>query len=98
MAAREEVMQRHVKFILSRMKPSDKFVLMGHNRHLSKESGLIKKAGAASPGGYNVPSLGTYINRLLPGRVFSIWQLHEQGLSSHPYTALKRNIPAYPAL
>jgi hypothetical protein len=55
MAAREEVMQRHVKFILSQMKPNDKLVLMGHNRHLSKESGMIKNAGAASPGGYSGP-------------------------------------------
>jgi erythromycin esterase-like protein len=90
MAAREEVMQRHVKFILSQMKPNDKLVLMGHNRHLSKESGMIKNAGAVSPGGYSGPSLGTYINRLLPNQVFSIWQLHEQGKGSQPYTELKK--------
>jgi hypothetical protein len=36
------------------------------------------------------PSLGTYINRLLPDQVFSIWQLHEQGKGSQPYTELKK--------
>ncbi len=90
MANREVVMQRHVKYILSQMKPDDKLVLMGHNRHLSKESGLIKDAGAASPGGYKGPSLGTYINHLLPGQVFSIWEIHEQGIGSQPYTELKQ--------
>ncbi len=90
MANREVVMQRHVKYILSQMKPDDKLVLMGHNRHLSKESGLIKDAGAASPGGYKGPSLGTYINHLVPGQVFSIWEIHEQGIGSQPYTELKQ--------
>jgi erythromycin esterase-like protein len=96
MAAREKVMQRHVKFILSQMKPNDKLVLMGHNRHLSKESGLIKKVGSASPGGYHGPSLGTYINRLLPDQVFSIWLLHGQGLGSQPYAELKNEYTIIP--
>lgn len=96
MATREKVMQRHVKFILSQMKPNDKLVLMGHNRHLSKESGLIKKVGSASPGGYHGPSLGTYINHLLPDQVFSIWQLHGQGLGSQPYAELKNEYTIIP--
>lgn len=96
MAAREAVMQRHVKFILSRMNPDNGLVLMGHNRHLSKESGMIKKAGAASPGGYSGPALGTYINHLLPSQVFSIWELHEQGKSSQPYAELNKSYKAIP--
>jgi erythromycin esterase-like protein len=96
MAAREEVMQRHVKFILSQIKANDKIVLMGHNRHLSKESGMIRNAGAASPGGYSGPSLGTYINHLLPGQVFSIWELHEQGISSQPYSELNKVYTSIP--
>jgi hypothetical protein len=96
MAAREEVMQRHVKFILSQMNPNDGLVLMGHNRHLSKESGMIKNAGAASPGGYSGPSLGTYINHLLLGQVFSIWELHEQGIGSQPYSELKKGYTSIP--
>lgn len=82
MAAREEVMYRHVKFVLSQMKPKDKLVLMGHNRHLSKNIDIIKNVGAAPPGGKRVPSIGTYINRLLPGQVFSIWEMHDHGSSS----------------
>jgi len=96
MAEREKVMQRHVKFSLSHMKPNDKLVLMGHNRHLSKESGLIKKVGPASPGGYHGQSLGTYINRLLPEQVFAIWQLHGQGLGSQPYEDLKNEYTIIP--
>lgn len=96
MAERERVMQRHVEFSLSHMKPNDKLVLMGHNRHLSKESGLIKKVGPASPGGYHGQSLGTYINRLLPEQVFSIWQLHGQGLGSQPYQGLKSEYTIIP--
>lgn len=96
MADREKVMQRHVKFLLCHMKPNDKLVLMGHNRHLSKESGLIKKVGPASPGGYHGQSLGTYINRLLPEQVFSIWQLHGQGLGSQPYEDLKNEYTIIP--
>lgn len=96
MADREKVMQRHVKFSLSHIKPNDKLVLMGHNRHLSKESGLIKKVGPASPGGYHGQSLGTYINRLLPEQVFSIWQLHGQGLGSQPYEDLKNEYTIIP--
>ncbi|HWQ88609.1 MAG TPA: erythromycin esterase family protein [Desulfitobacteriaceae bacterium] len=88
MANREEAMYRHVKAALSKMKPNDKLVLMGHNRHLTKDIGMIKNAGAAPPGGYRVPTIGTYINRLLPGQVFSIWQLHGCGRSSQPYTEL----------
>lgn len=96
MAAREEVMYRHVKFILSRMKPTDKLVLMGHNRHLSKNIELINNVGASPPGGKLVPSIGTYINRLLPEEVFSIWQLHDRGSSSHPYTELSRKYESMP--
>lgn len=88
MAQREEVMHRQVKTVLARMGPDDKLVLMGHNRHLSKDIGAIKNAGAAPPGGGRVPSIGTYINRLLPGQVLSIWQLCGSGCSSQPYSRL----------
>lgn len=88
MANREEVMFRHVEFVLSQMKPTDKLVLMGHNQHLSKEISLLKNAGASPPGGKRVPSIGTYINRLLPGEVFAIWELHDHGKSSQPFTNL----------
>lgn len=89
MAQREEVMCRHVETLLGRMGPAGKLVLMGHNRHLSKNIGAIKNAGAAPPGGKRVPSIGTYINRLLPGQVFSIWQLCGGGSSSQPYSWLE---------
>lgn len=84
MAAREELMQRNIMFILSEMKKNDKLVLMAHNRHLSKNIDNIKKAGASPPGGKLVPSVGTYLNRLFPGKVFSIWMLNCRGMSSQP--------------
>lgn len=90
LAAREEAMFRHVKFILSQMNSDDKLILLGHNRHLSKEYKLIKNPGAAPPGGKLVPSLGTFLNRLLPNQIFSIWMLHNQGRSSQPF----KNLPS----
>jgi len=96
MAAREEIMYRNVEFMLSKMRPKDKLILMGHNRHLSKDIESIKKTGAAPPGGKLVPSLGTYINRLLPGQVFSIWMLHDHGKSSQPFTWLSNEYISKP--
>lgn len=85
MAAREEAMVRHVTAVLSHMKPDEKLVLMGHNRHLAKESSRIKQAGGARPGGSRVPSLGTTLNQVFPGQVFAIWMLHDHGTSSQPF-------------
>jgi Erythromycin esterase homolog len=96
MAAREEMMYRNVKFILSQMEPKDKLILMGHNRHLSKDIGSIKNLGASPPGGKLVPSLGTLINRLLPGQVFSIWMLYDHGRSSQPFTWLSNEYTSKP--
>jgi len=88
MAAREEAMSRHVQFILARMGPNDKIVLMGHNRHLSKDIRIIKDSGGAMAGGRRVPSLGTFLIHLLPDQIFSIWMLHDQGFSSQPFSWL----------
>ncbi len=96
MAAREEAMYRRVRFILSQMEPGEKLILMGHNRHLAKESDAIKNAGGAPPGGKKVPSLGTMLNRLLPGEVFSIWMLHDRGSSSQPLSWLSSEYSSPP--
>jgi erythromycin esterase-like protein len=88
MAFREEMMCRYVEYVLAQMKPEEKLVLMGHNRHLCKDSGKIKKPGASPPGGRIVPSLGTYLSRRWPDQVFSIWMVHEYGKSSHPFKNL----------
>ena len=96
MAAREELMYRHVTFILSQMKPQDKLVLMGHNRHLSKNIEKIKNPGASPPGGKLVPSVGTLLNRLLPNQVFSIWMLYDHGKSSHPFSTLSHEYTSGP--
>lgn len=96
MAAREEAMCRRVRFVLSRMEPGDKLILMGHNRHLAKESAAIKNAGGAPPGGNKVPALGSMLNRLLPGEIFSIWMLHDCGSSSQPLSWLSSNYSSPP--
>ncbi len=96
MAAREELMQRNATFILSEMNKNDKLVLMAHNRHLSKNIDSIKKAGASPPGGKLVPSIGTYLNRLLPGKVFSIWMLFCHGVSSQPISWLSSQYTSAP--
>ncbi len=96
MAIREKNMYHNVQYILSEMKPHDKLVLMGHNRHLSKNINNIKRAGAAPPGGYLVPSLGTYLNKLFPDQVFSIWMLHNRGQSAQPFTQLSKSYTPHP--
>lgn len=95
MAAREEVMVRHVMNIWSQMTPDEKLVLMGHNRHLSKDAGSIHTKGS-SPGSRQWLSMGTLLHRLLPGQVFSIWMLHDQGLSSQPYKWLSSEYTSIP--
>ncbi len=96
MAEREQAMCRNTDFILSQMGPEGKLVLMGHNRHLSKDMASIKEAGGASAGGRRTPSLGTYINNLLPGKVFSIWMLQGHGKSSQPYMQLENTYTCKP--
>jgi erythromycin esterase-like protein len=96
LAAREETLLRHVEFILEQMGSNGKLVLMGHNRHLAKDFGGIKNPGGAPPGGNRVPSLGTSLNHLLPGQVFSIWSLYDHGLSSQPYASLSHRYRSAP--
>jgi erythromycin esterase-like protein len=88
MAFRERVMSRHVSQALEKMKPDDRLVLMGHNRHLSKDMHLIRNKGGAVPGGRRTNSLGAFVNEWTGGSVFSIWMLHDCGLSSQPFSSL----------
>lgn len=95
MATREEAMLRRVEFVLAQMQPEDKLVLMGHNRHLSKDMGNLKSRGAM-PGGNRVPTLGAALNRRFPGQIFSIWMLHERGRSAHPFDGLDSEYQSRP--
>ncbi len=96
MAQREQSMQRQVAQLLDRLGPGDKVVLMGHNRHLAKDSAAIKGQGGAPPGGGLVPSLGTYLHRRFPDQVFAIWMLWEQGRSAQPYSWLSNEYKSVP--
>ncbi len=84
MALRETLMLRQVEYIRQGPGKGKKIVLMGHNRHLSKNICRIKSAGAGPPGGGLVPALGTSLYRRDPAAVFSIWMLFESGESSSP--------------
>ncbi len=95
MATREEAMLRRVEFVLAQLQPEDKLVLMGHNRHLSKDMGGLKSLGAM-PGGNRVPTLGAALSRRFPGQVFSIWMLHERGRSSQPFDGMASEYQSRP--
>ncbi len=96
MAQREQSMQRRVTHLLSRLGPDDRVVLVGHNRHLAKNSAAIKGEGGAPPGGGLVPSLGTYLHEGYPGQVFAIWMLWERGRSAQPYSWLSSEYKSVP--
>ena len=90
MADRERILQNHVESVLVGMKPTDKLVLMAHNRHLSKNFSAIKNPGAAPPGGKSGVSIGTYLHQKYPDQVYGIWMLFAGGASSQPYPDLQR--------
>ena len=84
MALRETLMVSHVEYILQTLGKNERLVLMGHNRHLSKNIFHIQNAGSCPPGGKLVPSLGTSLFQRYPSEIFSIWMLFESGQSSLP--------------
>lgn len=96
MALRETLMLRQVEYMRRGPGKGKKIVLMGHNRHLSKNIYRIKSAGAGPPGGGLVPSLGTSLYRRDPSAVFSIWMLFESGESSSPGQKQNRTYTPHP--
>lgn len=96
MALRETLMASHAEYILQTLDKNEKLVLMGHNRHLSKDIFRIQNAGACPPGGKLVPSLGTNLFRRCPSDVFSIWMLFETGQSSLPDKSLDSTYTQHP--
>lgn len=86
MALREETMHRNVTAQLAEAGPGAKTVLMSHNMHLAKAYDRIKRNFGAGPGGGRVPALGTFLNRMLPGRVYSVWMLCNRGRDCQPFS------------
>ena len=86
MAMREESMHRNVTSPFAEAGENAKAVLMSHNLHLAKDFDRIKGNFGAGPGGGRVPALGTYINRMFPKKVFSVWMLCNRGRDCQPFS------------
>jgi len=86
MALREEAMHRNVRARFAEAGTGAKSVLMSHNLHLAKDFDRIKGSFGAGPGGGYVPALGTYLKRMLPADVFSVWMLCNRGRDCQPFS------------
>ena len=86
MALREESMHRNVVARFAEAGENAKTVLMSHNLHLAKDFDRIRGNFGAGPGGGRVPALGTYINRMFPEEVFSVWMLCNRGRDCQPFS------------
>ena len=86
MALREESMHRNVTARFAEAGENAKAVLMSHNLHLAKDFDRIKGSIGAGPGGGRVPALGTYVNRMFPEKVFSVWMLCNRGRDCQPFS------------
>ena len=86
MALREESMHRNVTARFAEAGTDTKTVLMSHNLHLAKDFDRIKGNIGAGPGGGRAPALGTYLNRMFPGKVFSVWMLCNRGRDCQPFS------------
>jgi erythromycin esterase-like protein len=86
MGLREETMHRNMTAQLAEAGSDSKTVLMSHNLHLAKAYDRIKRKFGAGPGGGRVPALGTFLNRLMPGQVYSIWMLCNRGRDCQPFS------------
>lgn len=86
MALREETMHRNVATRLADAGANSKTILMSHNLHLAKDFDRIKGSFGAGPGGGKVPALGTFLNRKMPGQIFSIWMLCNRGRDCQPFS------------
>jgi hypothetical protein len=78
MAQREHTMYRQMSEALMKIGPHEKIVLMGHSMHLSKDSdsAFFGPASASAP---MWPSVGSYLNKLLPNQVASVWMIQDRG-------------------
>lgn len=79
LARREENMQRQMDELLEQWGPEAKVILMGHDLHLSRESGRIEWDGSTM-----WPTIGTHLAHTRPGEVFAFWLLFESGVHGSP--------------
>ena len=86
MALREETMHRNVTARFAEVGENAKAILMSHNLHLAKDFDRIKGNFGAGPGGGKVTAVGTYLNRMMPADVFSVWMLCNRGRDCQPFS------------
>ena len=73
---REPAMFRQVQFVLGKLPPEAKVIMLAHTNHLAK-------VGADTLRARN-PSVGEMIDRAYPDQVSSIWMLHDRGELLNP--------------
>ncbi len=86
MAYRETLMHRHVADAITEATPDGKIALMSHNLHLAKDFPRVRGIVGAGPGGGKVDAVGTHLNKLTGGDVFSIWMLINRGRDCQPFS------------
>jgi hypothetical protein len=79
-------MHHNVTARLAESGSKSRTVLMSHNLHLAKQYDRIKRNFGAGPGGGRVPALGTFLNRMMPEQVYSIWMLCNRGRDCQPFS------------
>ncbi len=76
---REEAMIMNADELLALLQPDDKIILMGHNLHLSKDSGNIVLGPVGSPAPRLWPTIGTHLAQNHPDEIYSIWMTYDHG-------------------
>ena len=79
MAERERSMCRRMDWLLDRIGPDGKVVLVGHNEHLAKEERSLWLGASDQPPIPPALTLGHHLNANYPGGVCSFWLLFDRG-------------------
>jgi hypothetical protein len=65
--------------ILAELPADEKIILLGHNLHLSKDSEKILLGPLGTPAPRLWFSLGSHLERKLPGEIYSFWMTYDRG-------------------
>lgn len=88
MCQREETMFRQMDDVLKDLPPDEKIILLGGFMHLSKNSDALQFGAKDDPFASSMwPSIGNYLDKKLPGKVYSIWMLYDHGRHGVPMRA-----------
>jgi hypothetical protein len=85
MSQREETMFRQMDDVLDDLPRDEKIILLGGFMHLSKNSDALQFGAMDDPFASPMwPSIGDYLDKKLPGEVYSIWMLYDHGRHGVP--------------